>query len=147
VPAGLCAVALLGAGLLLLSDRAPGLLRRLSLRIDSGSSRAAQVASQARPQSDFEIHVAIWAMVAALVGLAMWSKRSVLASAVVVFVGSMIADVAQQMVTSTRSAQASDIVANGFGTLAGLGLVYGLAALMGWDDPTSENDLSAMDRL
>lgn len=126
--------ALLATAVLLLSDRAPGLLRRLSTRIDFGSSRAAQVASRARPQSDFEVHVSVWAVVALLVGLTMWSNRSVLASAVTVFVGSVLAEWGQQVVTSTRNLQVPDIVANGFGTLAGLGLVCGIAILMGWED-------------
>lgn len=131
-------LALIGSAVLLLSDRAPGLLRRLSTRIDSGSSRAAQVASQARPQSDFEIHVFVWAVVAVLLGLTMWSNRSVLVSAVIVFVGSVLGEAMQQVVTSTRNLQVADVVANGFGALAGLGLVCGLAILMGWHDPPVE---------
>jgi len=131
----LCAGALVGTAVLLLSDRAPGLLRRLSVRIDGGSSGAAQVASRTRPQSDFEIHVVVWAMVAVLLGLTMWSNRSVLVSAVVVFAASLAMEVAQQEVTLSRNLQVPDVVANAFGTLAGMGVVYGLAVLMGWNDP------------
>ena len=117
-----------------MSDRAPGLLRRLSARIDPGSSRAAQLASQARPQSDFEIHVFLWAIVTVFVGLAMWSSRSLLASAVGMLVLSVAAERAQGILTQTRDLQAADLVANLFGVSAGLGLVSGLAILLGWQD-------------
>jgi len=134
----LTVVALVPSAVLLLSDRAPGLLRRLSTRIDTGSSRAVRVASQTLPQSDFEIHVFVWAVVTVLLGLAMWSNRSVLISAVAVFVGSVLAEWAQQVVTTTRDLEVPDLVANGFGALAGLGAVCGLAILMGWNDPPAQ---------
>ncbi|MGI9021695.1 MAG: hypothetical protein ACR2HV_00385 [Acidimicrobiales bacterium] len=133
--AALSAIALAGAAALLLSDRAPGFLRRISVRIDGGASPASKAASRARPQSDFEIHVVVWAAVAVLIGLTMWSNRSVLVSVVAVFVASLVTEVAQDLVTSTRNLQVPDVVANGFGSMAGLGLVCGLAILMGWSDP------------
>lgn len=117
-----------------MSDRAPGLLRRLSARIDAGSSGAAQLASQARPQSDFEIHVVLWTIVTVFVGLAMWSSRSLLASAGGVLVLSVAAERAQGILTQTRDLQAADLVANFVGVSAGLGLVSGLAILLGWQD-------------
>ncbi|HVF14205.1 MAG TPA: hypothetical protein VM942_06365 [Acidimicrobiales bacterium] len=138
------AAALLGAGatlvaaVLLTSDRAPGLLRRLSSRIDSGSSRAAQLASETRPQSDFEIHILVWAGVTVLVGLAMWSSRSLLVSAMTVLATSVMAERAQLLLTSSREMQLGDVVANTIGVLTGLGLVSGLAILMGWRDPDGE---------
>jgi hypothetical protein len=125
--------AMVGA-LVLMSDRAPGLLERISRRIDAGSSRAAQVASQTRPQSDFEIHIVLWAVITVVVGLTMWSNRSVLASAIVVLMASVVAERAQEALTASREMQLSDIVGNTVGVLAGLGLVTGLAILMGWVD-------------
>ena len=131
------AAVLLGSATLLLSDRAPGLLGRVSRRIDAGSSRVARLASETRPQSDFEIHVLIWALVTVLVGLAMWSNRSLLASAVAVLAASVVAERAQEALSTTREMQLSDLVANGMGVLAGLGAVTCLAILMGWKDPPS----------
>ncbi len=125
--------AMVGA-LVLMSDRAPGLLERLSRRIDAGSSRVASVASQTRPQSDFEIHIVLWAVITVVVGLTMWSNRSVLASAIVVLMASVVAERAQEALTASREMQLSDIVGNTVGVLAGLGLVTGLAILMGWVD-------------
>jgi VanZ family protein len=138
------AVALLGVGamlataVLLMSDRAPGLLRRLSSRIDSGSSRAARLAAETRPQSDFEIHILVWAGITVLVGLAMWSSRSLLVSAVAVLALSVGAERAQLLVTSTREMQLGDLVANTIGVLTGLGVVSGLSILMGWKDPDGQ---------
>ena len=124
--------------IVLLSDRAPGLLERISRRIDVGSSRAAQLASQARPQSDFEIHIVLWAVITVVVGLTMWSNRSVLASAIVVLMGSVAAERAQEALTVSREMQLSDVVANTIGVLAGLGVVTGLAILLGWKDSDPE---------
>ncbi len=126
--------ALLASGVLLLSDRAPGLLRRLSARIDAGSSRTAQIASEARPQSDFEIHVLVWAVVTVFVGLAMWSSRSLLASAIAVLLLSVAAEKAQELLTATRGLEVADVMANVLGVAAGLGAVSGLAILLGWRD-------------
>lgn len=131
----LSAAALFVSSVLLLSDSAPGLLHRLSKRIDVGSSRAAKLVSETRPQSDFEIHVLVWAVVMTLIGLAMWSNRSLLISAVAVLITSVLAERAQYVLTQTRSMQITDLVANVIGVLAGLGLVCGLAILMRWRDP------------
>ncbi len=117
-----------------MSDRAPGLLRRLSDRVDVGSSRAAEIASQARPQSDFEIHVLLWAMVTVFVGLAMWSSRSLLVSTIAVLVLSIAVEFSQGVLTQTRDVQVADMVANVVGASAGLGVTSGLYILFGWDD-------------
>jgi hypothetical protein len=118
-----------------MSDRAPGLLARLSSRIDAGSSRVADLASQTRPQSDFEIHILVWAVITVVVGLTMWSNRSVLASAIVVLMASVVAERAQEALTTSREMQLGDVAGNTIGVLAGLGLVTGLAILMNWRDP------------
>ncbi len=123
------------SGIVLMSDRAPGLLQRLSARIDSGSSRAARLAAETRPQSDFETHILVWGTITLLVGLTMWSNPSLLVSAIAVLTTSVVAERAQEAFTLTRELQLADVVANTIGVLAGLGLVSGLAILMGWKDP------------
>lgn len=126
------------SALVLMSDRAPGLLERISRRVDAGSSRAARLAAETRPQSDFEIHIIIWAAITVVVGLTMWSNRSVLASAIVVLMASVAAERAQDALTLAREMQIRDVVGNTIGVLAGLGLVTGLAILMGWRDAYPE---------
>lgn len=77
----------------------------------------------------------VWAVITVVVGLTMWSNRSVLASAIVVLAASVVAERAQEALTLSREMQLSDIVGNTIGVLAGLGLVTGLAILMDWRDP------------
>ena len=116
---------------ILLSDRAPGLLRRLSARIDAGGSRAADVASRARisTDSDFAVHVLIWSVATVLVGLAAWSWGSLLLGSVAVFASSLALEAAQHFVTTTRAVQAADVTGNALGVAAGLAAVSLFAVL------------------
>ena len=139
----LAAVALSASAVLLLSDRAPGLLRRLSARLDAGSSRAAQLAFGARPQADFEIHVFLWAVVSVFVGLAMWSNGSLVTSATGVLLLSAAAERAQNVLTQSRALEMADVVANIVGVSAGFGLVSGLAILFGWKDDVRNGRVTA----
>jgi hypothetical protein len=125
---------LLAGAAVLLSDTAPGMLAWFSERIDAGSSRAAEVASQVQPRTAFQIHLLLWAVVTALVGLAMWSNPSVLGAAVFLFLLSVASERAQDVITQTRHMQVSDAVANLFGVLAGLGIVSAISTLFGWRD-------------
>ena len=111
---------------ILLSDRAPGLFRRLSSRIDAGMQRAAGAAgvdvpgASARvPQSDFYVHVAIWAVAALLVGLAMWSWASLVLASVAVLVTSAGLELAQQAYSRSRTVQFDDLVGNTLGVAIG----------------------------
>ncbi len=124
---------LLVSAVVLLSNRAPGLLAWFSDRIDGGSSRVAQVASQVQPRTAFQIHLLLWAVTTSVVGLAMWSSRSVLGAAIAVLILSLVSERAQEVLTQTRSLQMSDAVANVFGVLAGSGC-DARVALLGWKD-------------
>jgi hypothetical protein len=129
---GLVAVAaLIFNGLLMLSDRAPGALRRvggdfmrrLFERIDAGDRASAVLADPRLPQSDAIVHVAVWAIAVVLVGLAVWSWIGLLIGAVAVFAGSMIVESAQGRYTDTRAVEASDVRANLTGVLLGTAFV------------------------
>jgi hypothetical protein len=119
---------------LLLSDRAPGILSRLSSRIDAGAHRAAGAAgvdvpggSVRVPQSDFDVHVTIWAVAALLVGLAMWSWASlVMASAAVLSVSAGI-EFSQQLLTRSRTLQLQDLLGNVLGVTTGTCAVVAFA--------------------
>jgi hypothetical protein len=111
---------------LLLSDRAPGLLSRLSSRIDAGAHRAAGAAgvdvpggSVRVPQSDFDVHVAIWAVAALLVGLAMWSWASLVIGSAAVLVASAGIELSQQIFSRTRTLQLQDLLGNVLGITTG----------------------------
>ncbi len=116
---------------ILLSDRAPGLLRRLSVKVDAGGSRAADVASRAHisTDSDFAVHVLIWGVATVLVGLAAWSWTSMLLGGAVVFASSLGLEVAQHFVTTTRNVQAADVAGNALGVAAGLAAVTVFAVI------------------
>lgn len=113
-------------GVILLSDRAPGFLSRLSRRIDAEVSRAAGATgidvpgrNLGVPRSDFDVHVVIWAVAALLVGLAMWSWASLLLGNGLVFVGSVGLELAQSAFTSTRTVQFHDLLGNAVGVFTG----------------------------
>lgn len=115
---------------ILLSDRAPGLFRRLSARIDAGVKQAAGAAgvdvpgSSVRvPRSDFDVHVLIWGVAAVLVGLAVWSWLSLLMASSTVFASSVVLELAQGAYSRTRAVQYSDVVGNAVGVVAGTCLV------------------------
>ena len=115
---------------ILLSDRAPGLLRRLSVRIDAGGSRAAGVArAHISADSDFAVHVLIWGVAAVLIGLAAWSWGSMLLGGAAVFGSSLALEAGQHFFSTTRIVQATDVAGNALGVAAGLVSVTLLALL------------------
>lgn len=129
----------LGAGaanaVVLLSDRAPGLLGRIARRIDAGVDRAANVTGidvpgrvVARP-SDFDVHVAIWAVASLLVGLAMWSWLSLVLANSLVLGASVALELAQAGYSRTRAVELSDMAGNAVGVLAGTVVVAVFAVL------------------
>ena len=126
VPVLLSLVSLAVNVVVLLSDRAPGLLSRLSSRIDAGAHRAAGAAgvdlpggSVRVPQSDFDVHVIIWAVAALLVGLAMWSWASLAMGSAAVLVASAGVELAQQAFSQSRTLQLQDLMGNILGVAAG----------------------------
>ena len=132
--AGLAGLGVLAANtLILLSDRAPGLLRRLSDRVDRGTLRlaAAQVGpGRDVPEADFVLHVGMWGLATVLLGLAMGATWSRLATAGTVLAYSVGLEVAQGMYTSSRSPQRADVLANGVGVAAGLAVAVALGFLL-----------------
>jgi hypothetical protein len=130
LPLLLSLVALAANAVILLSDRAPGLFRRLSLRIDAEVQRAAGAVGVdvpgrglPAPQSDFDIHVIIWGVAALLVGLAAWSWLSLFMASSTVFASSVVLELAQGAYSRTRAVQYSDIVGNAVGVVVGTCLV------------------------
>ena len=123
-------LALLFNTALMISDRAPGVLRRLggelvdelSERIDADSGVASAV-SDGLPESDLIVHVGVWAVAVILAGVAVWSWRRLALAAVFTFTASVFIEAAQGLYTDTRSVEIDDVVANGFGVVAGTALV------------------------
>ena len=134
LPLLLSLAALAANAVILLSDRAPGLFRRVSARIDAGVSRAAGAAGvdvsgrDVRvPQSDFDVHVVIWGVAALLIGLATWSWASLLLGSAAILAFSVALELAQRTYSSSRSVQLNDMVGNAAGVIAGTCVVAAFA--------------------
>ncbi len=129
--------AMLTAAALLLSDRAPGLVRMvfgdrardLWLRIDAAERVNLPPDAQV-PSTDFIAHVAIWAVVASLIGLAIWTWRGLALGVVALSAASLLLELAQGRYATTRTVQASDAVANLIGVA--LGAVVAAACYIAW---------------
>jgi VanZ family protein len=121
---GIAAMAFAAA--LMLSDRAPSVLRRLFGedarrlwdRIDA-SERAQFVNQAGVPEADFVIHVMVWAVIVLLVAMAIWTWRGLTAVVAGVSASSVIIEVAQGRYSDTRSVELDDLVANGVGVAIG----------------------------
>lgn len=127
----------------MLSDRAPGALeavfgnrlRVLWERIDA-SGQAPSIATEAsQAPTDFIVHILIWAVVASLMGLAIWTWRGLAIGAVALFASSIFIEVAQGRYSDTRAVEALDVVANGIGVA--LGTVVATAAYALWSGAAS----------
>jgi hypothetical protein len=129
IPALLVLGSIATNAVILLSDRAPGLLRRVSDRIDGGRGAGAADVARAHisADSDFAVHVMIWTVAAVLVGLAAWSWLSMLLGGAALFASSVALEGAQHFVTTTRVVQAADVAGNALGVAAGVTLVTAFA--------------------
>ncbi len=114
---------------LLLSDRAPSVLRRtfgstaadLSARFNV-EARAMLFLDDGLPETDTLFHIGLWAGVTLLVALTIWTWRGAAASALAAFAGSVALELAQGRFSSTRVVELRDIHANGLGVIVGLAL-------------------------
>ncbi|MCD9622775.1 VanZ family protein [Rhabdothermincola salaria] len=123
------AVALGGLGalavtaVLMLADRAPGALRRLSDRIDVSATEAGRLTELVPvSRSDTEVHIAVWCVVTLLFAFVVWSWWGAALVGVAAFGLSVAVEIAQRVLTDTRDFQRSDVVANAVGVVLGLGL-------------------------
>ncbi|MDF2732332.1 MAG: hypothetical protein K0S92_963 [Desertimonas sp.] len=118
-------VALLFNAMLMLSDRAPGALRRIGgdfarRLFDRIDANPADVLADPRlPESDSVVHIAVWAMAIVLVGWAVWTWIGLAIGAVAVFAASLVVEAAQGRWSDTRAVEISDVRANAVGVLVG----------------------------
>ncbi len=117
--------ALLTTAALLLSDSAPGILRtvfgdharQIWERIDA-AGRVDATAPAGVAQSDVLVHLALWAAVTMLAGIAIWTWRGLIMGVAALAVVSGGLELAQGRFSSARTVEASDAAAN----LAGVSL-------------------------
>lgn len=118
--------AMLTTAALLLSDRAPGILRtvlgdrarRLWERIDTGN-RVDLASGSTVTQTDFMVHVALWTVVTVLVGFTIWTWRGLVIAVGILAATSIGLELAQGRYATTRNVEASDALANLVGIGAG----------------------------
>lgn len=124
-------VVALGMGaVLMLADRAPGALRRVSDRLDAPQRLAPEVVQEVAPASDALVHIVVWGSIMVLVGLVAWSWRALAVGTLGVLVVATMFELAQGSLTSTRRTELSDLLANVVGIAIGLSAVAIWAA--GW---------------
>jgi hypothetical protein len=128
------------AAVVLLSDRAPGVLESVSDRVDAQleerapeARRAAReaVAGTRAEESDVLAHIGLWAAATALVGLATWSWPSLVAAVVLLVGGSTALELVQEELAPTRITERSDLVANAAGIAVGLAFVVAVNTASG----------------
>ena len=125
-------IALVGCGVLLanaallLSDRAPGVLRtlfgdsvgRITERLDAGG-RAESALEAGDIGSDSIVHFGLWATAALILGLAVWSWFGLATTSVMVAAVSLFLEMAQGRYSTSRAVEASDAAFNLLGVAAG----------------------------
>jgi hypothetical protein len=117
--------AMLFAGLLMLSDRAPGamerigggVVRRLFERMDVDPDAAGALADPS--QGDAVVHVGVWAVAVLLIGWALWTWIGLLIGAIAVTACSFVFEALQGTLTTTRAVESSDVEANLLGVATG----------------------------
>ena len=132
-PAGLRAtIALAGLAIvvanaaLLLSDRAPGILRalfgdsvrRITERLDT-EGRAGSALDARDIGNDSVVHFGLWGVAALIVGLAVWSWIGLAVSSTTIAAASVFIEVAQGRYSTSRAVEASDAAFNLLGVAAG----------------------------
>jgi hypothetical protein len=129
--------ALLFNAALMLSDRSPGLTRRvlggfqrrLSERIDSDSPF--RLATEGHlPESDAFVHIGVWAVAVIFIGLAVWSWRGLAVSAICLFILSSAIELGQGPFAESRSVESGDVQANAIGVSVGIAITA--FAYVGW---------------
>ena len=111
---------------LMLSDRAPGLTRRLfgdfavrlSRRLDA-SERIDQLTDGNPPGNDAIVHIGLWAVATMLLAVTLWSWWGWLVTIAMMLVASGALELAQGRYTSSRAVQLSDLAANVVGVALG----------------------------
>jgi hypothetical protein len=122
---------------LMISDRAPGITRRLfgdfaqrlADRLD-GADALNGVGPERLPGNDAIVHIGVWAVATVLVALTVWRWLTLVPIAMSVFVASVAVEVGQGRYSSTRAVELSDVLANGVGVALGAAAAAG--CMLGW---------------
>ncbi len=122
---------------LMLSDRSPGLTRRvlggfqrrLSERIDADSP-VRLAADGHLSEGDAIVHIGVWAVAIILFGMMVWSWRWLAVSAIGIFAMSIAIELGQGPLSETRSVESGDVMANATGVAVGIAVTA--CAYLAW---------------
>ncbi len=118
---------------LMISDRAPGITRRLfggfAQRLADRLDRTAIDASDV-PGNDAIVHIGVWSIAALLVALTVWRWAALVPVAVAVFAVSVIVEFGQGRYSSSRAVEVSDVMANAVGV--GVGIAAAATCMLCW---------------
>jgi hypothetical protein len=132
--------AVVGLAVVMLSDRAPGLLgevtERVAIRVDDRAPEAreslnAALEGTAAEEKDVQAHVILWAGVTFLLGLVSWSWRSLAVITVLIAGAATALELLQERLAPTRLTETGDLYANAAGIAVGLVGVVAVSFLVG----------------
>ena len=126
--------ALLFNVVLMISDRAPGITRRLfggfAQRLADRLDTTSAIDAADIPGNDAIVHIGVWALATALVALTLWRWVALLPVGAVVFAASVAVEIGQGRYSSSRAVEFSDILANAVGV--GVGVSAAAACMVAW---------------
>ena len=127
---------LLFTAALLLSDRAPGMMRRvlggaaerLWARIDAAGAPTT-LGQEARARPDFVVHVIVWAVVTMLLALTVWTVYGVVLAMAGAFAAGVALELLQGRWSHSRAVEFADVLGNATGVLVGAVAALGVMGL------------------
>ena len=121
--------ALLFNVVLMISDRAPRVTRRLfgdfAQRLADRLDATDTIDSRDLPGSDAIVHIGVWAVASLLVALTIWRWSALVPVSLAVFAASVVVEFGQGRYSTSRAVEFSDVLAN----LVGVGVGTGIATL------------------
>jgi len=119
---------------LMISDRAPGVTRRLfggfAQRLADRLDATSTIAADDLPGNDAIVHIGVWAVATTLVALMFWRWSTLVPVAIAVFATSVAVEFGQGRYSSSRAVEFSDLLANAVGV--GVGVTAAALCMLGW---------------
>ena len=126
--------ALLFNVVLMISDRAPGITRRLfggfAQRLADRLDTTSTIEASDLPGNDAIVHIGVWAVATTLVALTLWRWSTLVPVAIAVFAASVAVEFGQGRYSSSRAVEFSDLLANAVGV--GVGIGAAATCMLGW---------------
>ncbi len=126
--------ALLFNVVLMISDRAPAITRRMfggfAQRLADRLDATSTIEAGGLPGNDAIVHIGVWAVATTLVALTLWRWSTLIPVAVAVFAASVMVELGQGRYSTSRAVEVSDLLANGVGV--GVGISAAALCMLAW---------------